>query len=288
MDVKEKRFPTWGELTLSTLVLSFVTGIVLLFKYELSAPYNSVSLIDSVYCCGSFLRNLHYFSSAFSLVFLAMHGWKYLLDRYFVKVDAVYWLVSLFLFYTVVFEAFSGYVIRFDQEGFFAGRIASQIVATIPVVGKTLADFLFQSSRPVTFFVFHVIFLPVLLLIFLYNHIRWTRYVDVEKFFWANLIPFLLSIFVHAPLPPPHFIESDPIKGPWFFLGMQELVYIFPPFVGGVIIPLIFFLLWLLYPFVEEKYRRWIKVILLVMIFTYVVLDIEAFFFRGPGWRLEF
>ncbi len=278
--------PTWGELALSTLILSFVTGIALLFNYDLSKPYKSVVAIHSIYAYGYLLRSLHYYSSNLSLVFLALHAWKYFLKKYEVEVSLEYWFVGLLLFYIIVFEGFSGYVLRFDIEGFFAGRIASQIAGKIPVIGGFLSDFLFNSKAPVTFYFFHVIILPIFLLIFIYSHIRWQRYVTVEKFVIANILPVLFTIYPGLAPPLSHTLKIDPIKGPWFFLGIQELVYLLPPFWGGIVIPLVFFLLWLIFPFAGERGKNILRIVLIFLILTYALLTIEAYFFRGPGWRL--
>jgi quinol-cytochrome oxidoreductase complex cytochrome b subunit len=55
----------------------------------------------------------------------------------------------------------------------------------------------------------------------------------------AFLLLVLLSLFWNAPLEgiadPMH--TPNPAKAPWYFLGLQELLHYFPPFVAGVLIP---------------------------------------------------
>ena len=146
------KLPSLGEVALHTFLLSLVSGIILLFRYNVSTPYRSVLLIDSVYPYGYFIRNLHYYTAFFAVLFTALHGWKYFITKFEKKVDFYYWFIGVILFYVIVFTAFSGYVIRFDREGFFAGRIASQVAASLPIVGNFLSKFIFSPDTPITFF----------------------------------------------------------------------------------------------------------------------------------------
>ena len=281
------RLPTLGEVALHTFLLSLVSGIILLFRYDVSQPYRSVLLIDSVYSYGSFIRNLHYYTAFFAVLFVALHSWKYFLEKYEIKVDSNYWLIALVLFYVVIFTSFSGYVIRFDREGFFAGRIASQVIETLPLFGNSLSKFIFSPDTPITFFVFHIIILPFLFFLLIGSHINWKRFIDADKFIISNIVPFILSALIKAPLPPYHDILADPIKGPWFFVGMQELVYLTPPLIGGIILPFLYFLLWLSFPFLGNGKKEYVKYLLIILTIIYILLSLLALYFRGPGWKFR-
>ena len=49
----------------------------------------------------------------------------------------------------------------------------------------------------------------------------------------------LLSLFWDAPLEQlaNPLLTPNPAKAPWYFLGLQELLHFFPPFVAGILIP---------------------------------------------------
>ena len=281
------KLPSLGEVALHTFLLSLVSGIILLFRYNLETPYRSVLLIDSVYPYGYFVRNLHYYTAFFAVLFTALHGWKYFITKFEKKVGFYYWFIGIILFYVVVFTAFSGYVIRFDREGFFAGRIASQVIESLPFIGDFLSKFIFSPDTPVTFFVFHIIILPFVFFLLVGSHINWKKFMDFDKFIISNIVPLFLAAIVKAPLPPSHEILADPIKGPWFFVGMQELVYLTPPIVGGIILPFIYFSLWIVFPFLKGKEKEYVRYTLIIFTILYLFLSVIALYFRGPGWRFR-
>ena len=49
----------------------------------------------------------------------------------------------------------------------------------------------------------------------------------------------LVALFWDAPLEqlPNPLLTPNPAKAPWYFLGLQELLHFFPPFVAGILIP---------------------------------------------------
>lgn len=49
------------------------------------------------------------------------------------------------------------------------------------------------------------------------------------------------SILVRAPLEPPAspYMAPNPAKAPWYFLGLQELLLYFDPWIAGVLVPLL-------------------------------------------------
>jgi hypothetical protein len=61
----------------------------------------------------------------------------------------------------------------------------------------------------------------------------------------------LVALFFNAPLEgladPSH--TPNPAKAPWYFLGLQELLHYFPPFVAGVIVPTLVVLALIVIPY---------------------------------------
>src|SRR5207244_10676903 len=49
----------------------------------------------------------------------------------------------------------------------------------------------------------------------------------------------LVALFWDAPLEQlaNPLLTPNPAKAPWYFLGLQELLHFFPPFVAGILIP---------------------------------------------------
>jgi ubiquinol-cytochrome c reductase cytochrome b subunit len=236
----------WGGASLISLFLSILSGIVVALQYDFSEPFYSTSTIELVTPYGSFWRALHYFSSqAFFLLLLAHLAvvvWKNEADYRrgaWVRLCATLPCGLLLLF--------TGYVLRGDATGEAAGAIAEHICLSVPLIGRQLNDLLFDlaDSGMRKVYAHHVIGLVVLGGVAAWPHLR--RYTGR----WRNhlllvLGTVLLSVLVAAPMEPNRFGLLF-IAGPWFFLGLQELLRYWPPFVAGVLAPLLplALLLWL-------------------------------------------
>ncbi len=106
------------------------------------------------------------------------------------------------------------------------------------------------------------------------------------------------AIFLRAPLEPPANPSAvpNPSKAPWYFLGLQELLVYFDPWIAGVLLPgLIIFGLWAL-PYIDKnpkgngyytlKERPFaIFVYLFGFVVLWVVLIVLGTFLRGPNWN---
>ncbi len=125
-------------------------------------------------------------------------------------------------------------------------------------------------------------------------------YLARKEFLVAILVVvFLLSwsIFVDAPLEEhsnPN-LTPNPAKAPWYFLGLQELLVYFDPWIAGAIIPLLIIVGLMLIPYIDINPRgngyftfAERKFEILIFCFGFLVLwiflIIIGVFMRGPGW----
>jgi hypothetical protein len=113
------------------------------------------------------------------------------------------------------------------------------------------------------------------------------------------IIIFLLiwSIFIDAPLEEhsnPN-LTPNPAKAPWYFLGLQELLVYFDPWIAGVIIPILIIVGLMLIPYLdinpkgngyftfkERKYE--IMIFCFGFLVLWILLIVIGVFMRGPGW----
>ena len=106
---------------------------------------------------------------------------------------------------------------------------------------------------------------------------------------WAGLL-------LEAPLgahADPEF-TPNPAKAPWYFLGFQELLVHFDPWLAGVVIPLLAVVGLAVIPLLDnnpggaDRYsfwrRRWATVPFTFGMVFLVALTIAATWFRGPNW----
>ena len=228
----------WGGGSLISLFLSILSGIVVALQYDPAAPFYSTGAIELVVPYGSFWRGLHYYSSqAFFLLLLAHLA--VVLGRNEEKFRRGAWIRLCTTVPCGLLLLFTGYVLRGDATGEAAGAIAEHICLAVPLIGPQLNDLFFDlaGSGLRKVYAHHVIGLVVLGGMAAWPHLR--RYTAR----WRNhlllvLVTVLVSVAVPAPMEPNRFGLLF-IAGPWFFLGLQELLRFLPPFVAGVLVPLL-------------------------------------------------
>ena len=228
----------WGGASLISLFLSILSGVVLALQYDPAEAWYSTSTIELVAPYGFFWRALHYFSSqAFFLLLIA-----HLLVALW-KNEARYsrgaWIRLCATLPSGLLLLFTGYVLRGDATGEAAGAIAEHICLSVPLIGKQLNEFFFDlaDSGLRKVYAHHVIGLVVLGGMAAWPHLR--RYTAK----WRNHLVLVLAtvalcVVIPAPVEPSRFGLLF-IAGPWFFLGLQELLRYWSPFVAGVLVPLI-------------------------------------------------
>ncbi len=227
----------WGGQSLISLYISIVSGIIVALQYDPSDPFYSVATIELVLPYGSFWRALHYYSSqAFFLLLLAHLA--IILWKNSSSYSRSAWVRLCCSVPLAVLLLFSGYVLRGDATGEAAGVIAENICLSIPLIGNWINDVFFDitDSGLKKVYAHHVIGFMALGTVSIWPHLK--RYTAP----WKNhlLLVFCLlclSILLTTPTEPDR-IGLIHIAGPWFFLGLQEVLRYLPTFLAGVAIPL--------------------------------------------------
>jgi len=128
----------------------------------------------------------------------------------------------------------------------------------------------------------------------------WPYLVRVELL--ATLVAMVVltawSILVDAPLEGPADPNRtpDPSKAPWYFLGLQELLVYFDPWIAGVMVPLLIIVGLMLVPYLDRnprgsgqytfRQRRFaVATFLFGFVGLWVVPILIGVFCRGPGWN---
>jgi len=231
------RYP-WGGGSLISLYLSIVSGIVIALQYNAVEPFYSTTTIELVISYGSFWRALHYYSSQVFFLLLLVH-----LGMVLWKNEMEYrrgaWVRLCATLPCGLLLLFTGYVLRGDATGQAAGAIAEHICLSVPLIGPLVNDLLFDlaDSGVNKVYAHHVIGLVVLGGMAAWPHLR--RYTARWRdHLFLVLGTLLLSVALAAPMEPDRFGLVF-IAGPWFFLGLQELLRFLPPFIAGVATPLL-------------------------------------------------
>ncbi len=168
----------WG----STLSLAFaaqvITGVFLWMAYSPSAQtaWESVYYIQYVMPGGWLLRGLHHFFAQAMVVLLALHLMQVVIDgAYRAPREVNFWL-GLVLMLLVLSLSLTGYLLPWDQKGYWATRVATNLLSVVPLVGPQLQQLVvggpdYGHHTLTRFFALHAGVLPGLLIGFLVLHI---------------------------------------------------------------------------------------------------------------------
>ncbi len=131
----------------------------------------------------------------------------------------------------------------------------------------------------------------------------WPNLVRVE-FLGALFVMVILvfwSFLINAPLEEPAnpTLTPNPSKAPWYFLGLQEMLVYFDPWVAGVVLPTLIILGLMAIPYLDINPKgngyytfRERKSAVLIFCFGFIVLWVSLIgigtFWRGPGWYFFF
>lgn len=225
----------WGEWSLIALFLSVLSGLLVAFQYDPATPLYSAAAFDVLIPFGDSFRALHFYSSQLFFLFSIIHLWA-IFDRT-ESYSRRQWIKLTSTIPVALLLLFTGYVLRADSTGTSAGLIAENIIVTIPLIGDILNDLLFSISDNgmKRVYINHVIGLGLIWGILAWEHLRRYR----TSFKHHPLLTACLLLFCLLPAAP---FEAEKlgvfhINGPWFFLGLQELLRFFPPLLAGVLFP---------------------------------------------------
>jgi len=113
------------------------------------------------------------------------------------------------------------------------------------------------------------------------------------------LVLMVWSIGIDAPLEEPANPTKtpNPSKAPWYFLGLQEMLVYFDPWIAGVVLPVLIIVGLMVIPYVDVNpkgngYYTWgerkfaISTFLVGFLGLWVGMIVIGVFLRGPGWNL--
>src|SRR5215210_2461199 len=135
---------TLGSAVLFTITLQFLTGILLLFYYAPTTDdaWNSVSYIMNDAYFGQLIRGIHYWSANFLMAFIGLHMGQVFFSGGYKAPRELNWVVGVILLLLVIGLAFTGYLLRWDQDGFWASVVGMKIGSYSPFVGGYVIHFL--------------------------------------------------------------------------------------------------------------------------------------------------
>jgi len=227
----------WGASSMVALYLSLFSGVVVSLQYDPAHPYYSATSLDILAPFGAFWRSLHFYASQLFFLLLLVHLLAVIVGRSYESLPFKRWVPLVLSMVAALLLLFTGYILRGDSTGSSAGMIAENILLSVPLLGGFLDSVLFSliDEGMKRVYANHLIGLGLLWVFFSWDHLRRYR-VSWRQHPVLVLALIVFSAFVTAPMEPEH-LGVFHINGPWFFVGLQELLRYLHPFLAGVVWP---------------------------------------------------
>ena len=180
-DVPESTASWWyvfGSAATVLLVMQVITGVLLGLVYSPSASHAWASLefLDHSVQLGWFLRALHGWGSDFMIAIVLIHMAQVFLFGAYKFPRELTWIVGVVALLLTLAMAFTGQVLRFDQDSYWGLAIGASIVSRVPLIGDALVKLMLGGPiiggpTLMRFFALHVFIIPGLLVAFVGVHL---------------------------------------------------------------------------------------------------------------------
>src|SRR5579863_3660453 len=168
----------FGSASLVLLILQIVTGILLALVYTPTGAdaWNSLQFLNHELPLGWFLRAMHGWGSNFMVAVVLIHMAQVFLFGAYKFPRELTWILGVFMLLMTLGMAFTGQVLRFDQDAYWGLGIGASIVGRIPLVGGQLVHLMLggpmiNGATLTRFFALHVFIIPGTLLAFTALHV---------------------------------------------------------------------------------------------------------------------
>jgi ubiquinol-cytochrome c reductase cytochrome b subunit len=173
-EVPENTSSWWyvfGSAATVILGLQVVTGILLALIYDPSASraWSSLQFLNNSVQLGWFVRAMHGWGSDFMIAIVLIHMAQVFLFGAYKFPRELTWIIGVCLLLLTLGMAFTGQVLRFDQDAYWGLGIGASIVSRVPVIGGALVDLMLggpiiAGPTLTRFFALHVFVIPGILL----------------------------------------------------------------------------------------------------------------------------
>lgn len=177
-----------GFVTLGVFVLQLLTGVALVTRYipSTESAYQSVRILTEQGWSGRAIRAMHWWGASAMVVFLLLHTARVFLTGSYKYPREVTWLTGVLLLVLVIAMAFTGQLLRWDQDGLWGVVVASQYAGRVPLVGDLLKRLILAGDTVggatlTRFFALHVIIMPLLILALVGVHLALVQFHGIAE-----------------------------------------------------------------------------------------------------------
>lgn len=171
-------FYVFGSAALTIFLLQVTTGVLLALLYVPSAgeAWEGLRAINQQVTAGWFIRALHGWGSNFMVAIVVIHMVQVFLFGAHKYPRELTWVIGVCLLLVTLGMAFTGQILRFDQDAYWGLGIGASIASRVPLIGAPLVKLLLggpiiAGATLSRFFALHVFVVPGLLLGFVGVHL---------------------------------------------------------------------------------------------------------------------
>jgi ubiquinol-cytochrome c reductase cytochrome b subunit len=169
----------FGSATLTVFLCQILTGTCLAFVYVPAADgaYASLEYLNYQATLGWMLRALHVWGSHFMVGLMSIHMIQVFLMGAFKYPRELTWVVGVFLFLCTLGMAFTGQVLRWDQDAYWGTGVGMAMMGRIPWIGPEIVHLvlggpIIGGGTLTRFFALHVFIIPGSLLMLIGIHLH--------------------------------------------------------------------------------------------------------------------
>jgi ubiquinol-cytochrome c reductase cytochrome b subunit len=183
----------FGSVLLFILILQLTTGVLLAFYYAPSATdaWASVAHIQDTVTLGWLVRGLHHHGASAMVLVAGMHLLQTAIWGAYKRPRELNWIVGVLLFGLIMAFALTGYLLPWDQTGYWATKVATGIAGSSPMIGEQLKQGLqagneYGNLTLTRFFALHVFVLPAITIGLVVIHLALFRKHGVTPHWWKS------------------------------------------------------------------------------------------------------
>ena len=172
----------FGTVVTFLIAVEAVTGIALAAFYAPSATdaWASVAYVQDQAQLGWLVRGLHYHGASAIVIVTSLHLVQTALYGAYRKPRELVWWLGILLMLLLLAWAVTGFVLRWDQAGFWANKVEVGIAAATPLLGQLIKKLAlggndYGNLTLTRFYALHVMILPVLVGALIGAHIALAR-----------------------------------------------------------------------------------------------------------------
>ncbi len=273
----------WGSTLTFTFLVQVITGVFLWMAYSPSSQtaWASVHYIQNEMWGGWLLRGIHHYTAQAMNILLVLHLMQVMIDGAYKAPREVNFWFGIGLLLLVMGLSLTGYLLPWDQKGYWATKVATSIAAITPFIGPEVQKLIVGGSEYghhtlTRFFALHAGVLPGAVIALIVAHVYLFRRHGLtakepkrkpDEPFWPEQVlkdavaclavlvaVLILTIRYGAELSAP----ADPAENyaaarpEWYFLFLFQLLKYFPgrsEIIGAMILPGVLLFVILLMPF---------------------------------------